>query len=140
MLVIAAITSTSCKKDKDDPSCEKSVAGIANSFKLTKYTVESSAGGGEQSQTIDDCQKNGVYVLKSDKTATYTETGSGCNTSVETGNWDVVGGKLSIDIGPVIAFSGDLDIYSWDCSTLVVGYAISSGPLSATTRYYLSKQ
>ncbi len=136
MLVLGAMAS--CKKDKDDPSCEKSVAGIANTFKLSKQTAESSAGGGEQNVPLDACTLSGVYVLKNDKTLTYAETGAGCSTTPDAGTWDVVSGKLTVSNGPLL-FS-DMDIYTWDCTNLTVGFAQSGGGFTTTVRYYLVKQ
>ena len=138
-VILGTLFLSSCKKDKDDnPSCEKTVAGIANTFKLTKQTAEISLGGGEQDIALTPCNLSGVYVLKADKTCTYVESGSGCNTTEETGTWDVVSNKISISVGPLV-FS-DLDIFGWDCTNLTVGVAQSASGITTTQRFYFVKQ
>lgn len=131
-------TFASCKKDDDnDPNCERTIAGIAASYKLTKVVV-TLTGIPDQDVTTSittDCQRNGVYQLKSDKTVTYTESGT-CSDN-GTGTWDIVSGKFTAGSDGGSFDFNDLDIAAWDCSTLTLSQDNGSG---SSTKYYLSKQ
>jgi hypothetical protein len=140
MLVLGAITSTSCKKDKDDnPSCEKTVAGIANTFKLTGLYTTINGAGGDAYGSLSSCTKNATYQLKSDKTAVYSESGSGCSTTGDTGDWDVVGDKLTINVFGIGAVD-NATINSWDCTTLVVTEETSGSGITTSQKYTFTKQ
>ncbi len=134
LIVLASIAS--CKKSKDAPVCETSVAGIAGNYKITKAIV-SVAGFPDTDVTstwLDDCQKNGVYQLKADKTVVYTETGT-CSGS-GTGSWDVVSGKISLSTSGDSYDLASKTISGWDCSTLVVSDDLGG----ATYKISFSKQ
>jgi hypothetical protein len=133
MMVLGALAS--CKKDKASSSCETTVAGVANSFKLTKHSAE--VASISQDIPLSTCELAGVYVLKADKTATYTETGTGCDTSVETGTWDVVNGKVTIGVGPFIL--DNMSTITWDCSNLTLGLSQSVGGITTTDKYNFVK-
>ncbi|MFT3911013.1 MAG: hypothetical protein QM737_16460 [Ferruginibacter sp.] len=138
MLVLAAITGTSCKKDKDK-SCEKSVAGIAGNYKVTKY--ESVAGSQTQDQTssfFTACDLNGIYALKADKTWTYTETGT-C-TGTDNGTWDVTDGKITVKDASGFTVADNLPITTWDCTTLVVFEGTNTSAGDVGFRTYYTKQ
>jgi len=141
--IMVLATVASCKKDKNDPNCEKSVAGIAASYKITKATVKMNAFPESDITTtlFDACELNGVYQLKSDKTVIYTETAAGC-TGTGVGTWDVVGGNITI----TFATGGGIDfpysatttaISGWDCTTLV----LSEEPVAGQVyKYTFTKQ
>ncbi|MEI2748179.1 MAG: lipocalin family protein [Ferruginibacter sp.] len=132
---------SSCKKDDTSPSCEKTVAGIAGSYKVTK--IETITAGITQDVTtsiLDACQISGVIQLKSDKTFTYTESGGTC-TDNGAGTWDVVSGALTIN--STSGGSYDVDnatISSWNCSTLVVSESANLGGVTIEYRSTLTKQ
>jgi len=131
---------SSCKKD-DPASCEQTVAGIAASYKVTK--VEQITAGISQDITttvLSTCQRNAVIQLKSDKTFTYTESGTGCTDS-GAGTWDVVSGKLTLT--NTTGGGADIDnatINSWNCSTLVVSEDVTAGGVTFSYRSTLTKQ
>lgn len=134
--LFAVAAFASCKKSKDSVTCEVSVAGIAGNYKITKVIAYFPSPLPDQDITasyLTDCDKSGVYQLKSDKTITYTETASCSNDG--TGTWDVVSGKLTIN-SPGQAFT-DLPVSGWDCGTLVVTEDIGSG---AGYKLYFTKQ
>ena len=132
---IMAFAFVSCKKDDDGPTtCEVSVTGIAASYKITKILGITAAGTVDATSTfLDACSLAGVYQLKSDKTIVYTETGASC-TGSDTGNWDIVSGKLN-------ASSGDLNVSSAtvanNCSNVIVTQDLGSG---SSLEYTLTKQ
>jgi hypothetical protein len=120
LMILAAVTATSCKKDKN-PSCESTVAGIAGSYKITHVEADYPSPVPDQDMTdfvlSDNCAKSGIYTLKADKTFTYTESGTGCSTS-DSGSWDIVDSKLTLSAGSVDFASTPLT--SWDCTTFIV--------------------
>ena len=138
LAVCVLATIVSCKKDDDDnnQNCEKSVAGLSGSFKITKAVIVAS-GIPDQDVTsswLSDCERNGVYLLKNDKTVTYTESGS-CSDS-GTGTWDVVDGKISISTSGGSYFISSKTVSAWDCSTMVVSDDLGG----ATYKIYFTKQ
>ena len=133
--IIAAFAS--CKKDDDKVSCDVSVAAITANYKITKIVgyFPSPLPDQDITNTVlpTSCEQNGIYQLKSDKTVTYTEAG-GC-VGNDTGTWDVVSGKVSIDAGSVSLT--DMTVTNWDCSTLTLSLEAGAG---VGTRYTFSKQ
>lgn len=141
LMVLATVAS--CKKDKNnDPNCEKTVAGIAASYKITKAVVVLT-GLPEQNVTnslFGACELGGVYQLKSDKTVVYTETATCAGNGV--GNWDVVGGNITITFTsgngsdfPMLA--GTATVSGWDCSTLTISEVPAAGQ---TYKFTFTKQ
>lgn len=132
---------SSCKKDDPAPSCEKTVAGIAGNYKVTK--LEQVVGGMSTDVTtsvLSACQLGGVFQLKSDKTFIYTEAGGAC-TDNGVGTWDVVGGALTVT--GTSGGSYDIDnatITSWNCSTLVASESANLGGVTIEYRATMTKQ
>lgn len=135
LLVLGAMAS--CKKDKNNSSCESTVAGIAASYKLTKVIAVIPNFPDQDLTTTytSDCERNGVYQLKSDKTFTYTESGS-CSDS-GAGTWDIVDNKMTITStsGGAVEYSST-PITSWDCTTFV----LSEDGGGVTYKIYFTKQ
>ncbi|MEO6253346.1 MAG: hypothetical protein ABIO79_08580 [Ferruginibacter sp.] len=141
--IMVLATVASCKKDKNDPSCEKSVAGIAASYKITKVTVKSTGlpETDVTSSVYNACELAGVYQLKTDKSVIYSETlacgGSGI------GTWDVLaGGNFSMTFvsGNGTDFpntAATTSISGWDCNTLVLSEVPTPGQ---TYNFYFTKQ
>ena len=133
LLVLGAMAS--CKKDKNN-SCESTVAGIAGSYKITKITAVIPNFPDQDVTTTfaTDCERNGVYQLKSDKTVTYTESGS-CSDS-GTGTWDIVDNKMTVTTDGGSLDYSSTPITSWDCTTFV----LSQDGGGVTYKVYFTKQ
>ena len=140
-MVLATVAS--CKKDKNDPSCEKSVAGIAATYKITKVTIKVSGFPTETDVTssmFDACELAATYQLKADKTVVYSESAA-CGGS-GTGTWDVLaGGNIiwatngnSIDFPSTAATTA---ISGWNCTSLVLTEVPTAGQ---TYTYTFTKQ
>ena len=140
LVVLASVAS--CKKDKNNSNCEKSVAGIAGTYKITKATVKMT-GFPETDVTtsmFDACELAATYQLKADKTVIYTESAA-CGGS-GTGTWDVLAGA-----NITIATSGNgmdfpssaatTSISGWDCNKLVLSEVPTAGQ---TYNFTLTKQ
>lgn len=135
MIVLMAFSS--CKKDKDEVTCEASVSGIAGNYKVTKVVISVSGFPDTDvtSSTLSSCNSGGIYQLKADKTAAYTESTACANN--DSGKWDVASNNLSIDFEPISGVTLDGSAISgWDCSTLVLSKNAGSG----TFKYTLTKQ
>lgn len=126
----------SCKKNKESISCEVSVAGITGNYKLTKVIIQMPGVPDQDvtSSVSSDCQRNGVYELKSDKTVVYTESGSCSNSG--TGDWDVVDGKLTVYTDGGSFDFASKSISGWDCTSLTLSEDVGG----ATMKYTLTKQ
>jgi hypothetical protein len=128
----------SCKKEKD-PGCEKTVAGIAANYKLTKVETVSTSGNNDVTDTfLDACKKNAFYSLKTDKTVMYTEISSSC-TGSGNGTWDVNNGNITIT-GPGGFQFSNAPIESWDCSTLKITQTINVAGSTVNGRFTFVKQ
>ena len=140
LVVLASVAS--CKKDKNDPNCEKSVAGIAATYKLTKITVKMS-GFPETDVTssmLDACELAATYQLKADKSVIYSESAA-CGGS-GTGTWDVLAGaNITISTnGNSMDFpstAATTSIAGWDCNSLVLTEVPVAGQ---TYTYTFTKQ
>lgn len=134
-IILASVIS--CKKD-EDPKCEKTVAAIAANYKLTKVETVSSTGTSDVTPTfLTDCQKNALYLLKTDKSFTYTEISSTCTDS-GIGTWDVTSSTITIS-GAGYTFN-NAPIESWDCTNLKVTQTGTLGSATVNLRFTFVKQ
>ncbi len=125
----------SCKKSKSN-SCEVSVVAMAGNYKLTKYSAKiTSQPEQDLSSTLTSCEKSGVYHLNADKSATYTNEASCADN--ETGTWDIVNGKITINIGYGVT---DLLVTGWDCNGFNADNSASVGPITTTYSLHFAKQ
>ncbi|MCW5915790.1 MAG: lipocalin family protein [Ferruginibacter sp.] len=133
VLLISVIAS--CKKSKKN-TCEVSVAAMAGNYKLTKYSAKiTSQPEQDLTSTLTSCEKSGVYHLNADKSAIYTNEASCADN--ETGTWDIVNGKISIDIGYGVT---DLLVTGWDCNGFNADNSASVGPITTTYSLHFVKQ
>ena len=125
-MLSGAILITSCRKESNtegntgsntgsnagsNTDCPETVAAIAGSYKLTRVTMN----GADLTANVSSCQLNGVWQFNADKTAIFTESGSGCNTTPQTGTWDVNGTIFTAEIG----FQGTATVVN-NCSSLTL--------------------
>lgn len=133
VLVLGALAS--CKKSKNN-SCDVSVSAMAGNYKLTSYSVKvTSTPDQDLTSTLTSCEKTGVYHLNADKTATYTNEAVCADN--ETGTWDVVSGKITIDIGYGVT---NLSVTGWDCNGFNADNSVSVGPITTTYSLHFTKQ
>ena len=120
--------------------CEKTIAGITGTYKLTKFELVSFDTGQAQdvTNTLSPCELSGIYDLRVDKTASYTEmancTGNG------TGTWGLTEGGIlytSFASGNGSRIS-NTSIVSWDCIHLVLITHFPS--VVNNNRYTLTRQ
>jgi hypothetical protein len=121
----------SCKKSDSNPSCEVSVAGIAGNYKISKVELVAAGISSDiTSQSLDACQRDDIYQLKSDKTVVYQDAGTTCG-SAGTGTWNVVNGKLTISH---TGTGNEIDGASVtnNCSSLIADESAGSGTIRTT--------
>ena len=129
----------SCKKD-NIKTCQKTVPGIAGIYKITKFESVAFSTGQAQDNTsgLTTCELSGIYELRSDNTARYSEI-TNCNGS-GSGTWGLTEGGIlytSFASGSGGRISGTF-IESWDCNNLVV---ITRFPSALNNyRYTLTRQ
>jgi len=115
LLVLTLSLLASCKKDKN---CNKDMAGVSGSYKVTAVTYKSTPTGTEQDYYstfyTDACEKDDIITLNSNGTYVFTDAGVKCVPSGDdTGTWNVSGNNITID--------GQTEqIESFDCSRLVI--------------------
>jgi hypothetical protein len=134
-LSLLATLFTACKKDDDEEPAQitPTKENLTASYKMTAMTwagVNVFNNANESSNLFEPCERDDVYQLKSDFTATLTDAGTVCSPSNSgTGLWSLSGTTITIeDLG-----SMDIDgtIKSWNGQTLVIednsaGFAISA--------------
>jgi hypothetical protein len=116
MIVSAAIVLFSCKKE--DSGCSKNVANISGTYKIVSVKEQVSATAPETDITnewfSEPCEKDNLYILKSDGTFEYNDAGIVCDPSDSyTGTWSLNGNMLDID-------GDNADITSFDCHSLII--------------------
>jgi hypothetical protein len=124
-LLVGSLVLGSCKKKDDDtpPVCEKTAAGIAGNYKVTKIEINTGAGFSDVTNVFfDACEKDDVYKFNANGTFEYQDAGTVCSPSGSgTGTWSVTNGKLTAvtNTGNSIDFIS-ATINSNDCTTIVV--------------------
>lgn len=137
---LLALTVTSCKKEKNDPACEVSVAGIAANYKVTKVELVSASGNTDVSGSfLTDCSRSGLYQLRSDRTTNYVEIASSC-TGSGPGTWNVTGNNFSLtNTGDGFNFT-NAPITLWNCSAFQVNQSQTVGSVILEYKYTFTKQ
>jgi hypothetical protein len=132
--LVLSVAFASCKKSSDEATtCGVTVAAVAGNYKITKIMI-SSLGVNQDitNDVLTDCEKNAVINLKSDKTATYTESGTGCS-ATDSGTWDINSGTISGSVG-TLDFAGAS--IANNCTNIVITESLLSG----TQTYTLTRQ
>lgn len=115
LILICAAFLFSCKKDSK--TCNKDMAGIAGSYRITAIGYKASAGAAETdvlATYLDACERDDISVLNANGTLTYTDAGTKCSPAGDySSTWSVTGSTIVID-------SDSYTIQSFDCTTLVV--------------------
>jgi hypothetical protein len=114
---------TSCKKDKNDSSCDKTMSAIAGTYMVVKLEVGLSGSFQDITDQLDDCEKDDKLILNANGVTDYQDVGSVCSPSgSDTGTWNInSSGKMTIDDnGSGSTDIQSADITSFDCSTLVL--------------------
>ena len=141
-LIVLSSVMISCKKDDAPATCEKTVAGIAANYKITKVELVTSTANSDITDAIlDACKKNAIYQLKANNSFIYTEIGSSC-TGSNTGSWNVANNAISIVSGTgsgAISFT-NAPITGWDCSTLTVTQDIVFVGTASNAKFTFVKQ
>ena len=111
----------SCKKDKDPNSvttCQKNVASIAGSYKITAYTYKETPSSAEVDYYTylfpDACERDNVLALNANGTYQTTDAGIVCSPAYsDNGTWTLSGNSFIKDGYPAT-------IESFNCKTLVL--------------------
>ncbi len=121
-----------CKKEKDEDNnnnnCPVSMASLSGTYKIQsiKYKANSAAPEIDVFGTFDDCQKDDLYTLNENGTATYEDAGVECGVNGDdTGTWSLSGNTVNISVGGE-AITGTLQ--SFDCTNLIVVTENYMGP------------
>ena len=110
---VGLVVLSSCSKD--DKDCEKTVAKIAGTYKVTSavYTAPGFPNQDFYAQ-LDACEKDDLEVLDANGDYDHQDAGTACSPSgAYSGTWSVSGNNITID-GETGA------IASFNCNTLVI--------------------
>ncbi len=114
--ILSVFLLSACKKDPVEQDCQRTLAGISGSYKLTslQYKMNASATPVDYLAFMDACEKDDVIVLKANGTYDYNDVGTVCTPSgTDNGVWSVAGNVITSD-GMVNGV-----IESFDCQKLV---------------------
>jgi len=117
-----AVCSTviSCKKSSVAPdACSVNTTTIAGTYSVTaiKYKSASNALETDQMASMENCQKDDTYELKTDGTVVISEAGNNCGLPPSPGtanSWSLNSSNTILVMGT------NLNIVSFNCSQLVV--------------------
>jgi hypothetical protein len=115
---LALIVLSSCEKDKDD--CEKTVATISGTYKITSatYTAPGVPGSVDYYAQLDACEKDDLQILNANGNYTYQDAGTACSPSGSySGTWSLSGNSITID-----GETGTIE--SFNCDELVLSIEI----------------
>jgi hypothetical protein len=120
LLILTLITCTffSCKKSDSTPAntdCQLTAANIAGSYKVTALTYKTSASAAPldiYTLSLQQCQRDDIYVLNTNGTVNYNDVGTVCSPSgTTTGTWALSGSQLTID-------GQSFTVTSYTCTTI----------------------
>jgi hypothetical protein len=104
------LLATSCKKDDDD-GCDINTNTIAGTYTLQSLTV---SGIDARDVFFDDCEQDNEIVLNANGTYQSVDAGVACDPPGNaSGNWNLSGNLLSIDLLPET-----LTLEDFDCTNL----------------------
>ena len=111
-LSLLLIVGTSCKKDKNNQTCDLSNASMAGSYKVTGLTTQLGNGGPEDSfDEIEACSKDDIITYRDNNSYSVNDAGTPCDRpSPYTGSWSLNGTTFSImntdgtDVATISAF------------------------------------
>lgn len=113
----------SCSKSGSSATCEKTVAGIAGTYKITLAETSIAGTYVDVTSLIPACKLDDNFQLKSDKSVIYTDAGTSCAPSGSTtGTWDVAGTTISLNIPGFPLPVTSATIVSYNCTTLVATF------------------
>jgi hypothetical protein len=137
--LLSLLVICSCSKSGSSSSCEKTVAGIAGTYKIVKIELGTSGTFIDiTSSALSACEADDRFQLKADKTVVYTDAGTVCSPAGDdTGTWDVVGNTLTLSAGSVDLTGATID--SYDCSKLVASFTDNSTGTTLTYRITIQK-
>lgn len=115
----ATVLFASCKKDDDNNNCERTISGIAGSYKISGFQYKQTPNSTPIDALIflDACQKDDVLKLNTNGTYNSIDAGTACSPDGSfSGTWNVTGNYLVQD------GTDSASIKSYDCNALVLTY------------------
>ncbi len=130
---------TACKKDNDEAPADLTKESLAGKYKLSNLELVLPAGAPQSMMsTLEACEKDDIYTLKTDFSATYEDAGTSCGgDAVETTTWKLEGKNITVQGGSQ-EFNGI--VKSWDKKTLVIDCVYQYMGASVTLRGSLTRQ
>jgi len=77
--VLALFTFASCKKDKADDAKPITKENVIGSFKVTSLTYTMNGVTADGMQTLQDCEKDDLYIFKAENVFNYSDAGTTCS-------------------------------------------------------------
>jgi len=104
LAILATATFTSCKKDNNEPG--GNTAALAGKYKLAAMESTDEDGTTDLFPLLEDCVKDDLLELKSDKSYIYTDLGEVCNPNgSDNGVWNMKGADSIVVDGETSAIT-----------------------------------
>jgi hypothetical protein len=139
-IIFSTIILAGCQKSKDSEPVAVTKENLAGSYKLTALTYKTTVTPETDSYNeLEVCERDDIYTLKSDFTASYTDAGTPCDPpgSYSGVNWELDGNNIMIP-GSSNDYAGT--IKSFDGKTLVVEGSYVVMGITATVKATFTKQ
>ena len=118
VICLFAVTWLASCKDDEQQTCNKDMAGIAGTYRITAVKYKANASASEVDYYnfffTDACEKDDNIVLNANGTATFNDAGTACSPPNNySATWSVSGNTLTLDGDPA-------NIDNFNCSTMTV--------------------
>lgn len=138
-VAFSALLFTACKKDKDEAPADLTKESIAGKYKLSSLQgIFPIVDPVDLMQSLPECQRDDIYTLNTDFSATYEDAGKPCGGDpVQKTTWSLDGKNITVK-GGNNEFNGI--VKSWDGKTLVIDCVYESLGMTGTMRGTLIRQ
>ena len=135
LILFSLATLSSCKKDKDEPVAI-TIQSLSGSYKLGAWTYKFNNDPEENMMLLlDDCEKDDVITLKTDKTYNSVDAGLQCiPPDGYDGDWDLP------STTKIILDGSEWTIDSYDGKVLKISQSYTSGGDTEIEKMTLNKQ
>ena len=137
-IIFSAVLLGACKKDKDE-AVEPTKENLAGSYKLTGLTTSTSSTGEVDTYSqLEACERDDIYTLNTDFSATYTDAGTKCDPEgTYESAWSLDENKNIVITGGTMDYEGT--VKSFNGKTLVIEGTYNVG-ITYTIKATFTKQ
>lgn len=148
LAIASTLAFTACKKDDKDNGATKSEHLMKGSWQISAATLTFPLGEQDLLASMDDCQKDNLYIFNADKTITVDAGAVKCNASEQQqtteGNWELTSNDSKLRIGGSSITQGfgnmEVEVLQLDANTIKIKKDTAMGTLSGAIMVTLSNK